>query len=174
MEYINVYENEDIRLREITQSDLELVRKWRNLPEIRQWFFHGDPISKTEQEKWFEEYLDNSNDCYYIVEDKVEEQGPIGTVGFYYLEDGGVEFGRLMIGNREAKGKGYGHKIMGIFHELVFGQLDVAYVYLEVYCHNKSAILIYQRAGYEIIDKMYKNKQEVYIMKKFKDVISNE
>ncbi len=57
MKHIKVYENEYIRLREIAESDLGLVREWRNLPEIREWFFHSEPISKAQQETWFEQYL---------------------------------------------------------------------------------------------------------------------
>lgn len=168
MKGFEVYENEGIRLREIRKSDLERVRIWRNLPLIRQWFFHDKVISKEEQEKWYKQYLNKINDYYYIIEDKIQGYGPIGTLGFYFLDDGGVEFGRFMIGHGDAVGKGYGHKIMSIFHELVFDELGVDYVYLEVYCHNIAAIRIYQKAGYEIVGKMNKNKFGVYIMKKYK------
>lgn len=166
MKSIHSYENDWIRFREISEDDLDLVRSWRNQDEIRKWFVHSEVVSEASHLEWYQRYLENDQDYYFIVEDKVHGYGSIGTVGFYFLDDGGVEFGRLMIGNEAAKGQGYGYKIMNLFHELVFDVLQVSYSYLEVYCHNKAAVRTYIKAGYEVIDKMNKNKEEMYIMKK--------
>ncbi|MEA3479818.1 MAG: hypothetical protein U9R60_16680, partial [Bacteroidota bacterium] len=62
-----------IRLREI---DIELIRKWRNSPDITQFMEFRDFISEDMQEEWFES-IDTIYNMYYIIEYKGEKVGLI-------------------------------------------------------------------------------------------------
>lgn len=69
-----------IKIREININDLENLRKWKNLN--KNYFFHKEDITQTQQTLWFEKFLKDPNNHMYIVE--YNEQ-PVGCMGFRKL-----------------------------------------------------------------------------------------
>lgn len=72
-------------LREITVSDMENLRCWKN--NNRKSFFYQEEILPEQQEKWFKGYLDRPYDYMFIVEENVETaseppEHAIGCMGF--------------------------------------------------------------------------------------------
>lgn len=82
-----VYSQEypEIRLRSIEVKDLDYLRCWKNA--CRSSFFYQGEISEEEQKKWFEKYLQQTNDCMFMVEEKKDKSfQPIGCMGFRMQE----------------------------------------------------------------------------------------
>ena len=62
----------DIRFIRLKEEDIELVREWRNSPEITQYMEFRDFISEDMQQDWFES-IDTIYNLYFIIEYKGEK-----------------------------------------------------------------------------------------------------
>lgn len=65
-----------ITLSRLTENDIELVRYWRNRPEIRNTMIYRKYISKDRQKKWFSS-INNNYNYYYLIIYKNEKIGLI-------------------------------------------------------------------------------------------------
>lgn len=142
--------------------------RWRNNYEIRKWFFNRDIINKEQQLKWYEKYLKNDTDIMLMIEEVKNPKEPIGTVGLYNVDRDNktAEFGRFMIGDFNARGKGYGLESVKAICYFGFHDLGLNNIKLEVIDNNKSAISIYKKSGFEVIGEYYWNNEKVIIMNK--------
>jgi len=64
----------EFELHRLASDDLELVRKWRNHPEIQENMVYREHISKEMQEKWYET-INNNENLYFILTYKGEKIG---------------------------------------------------------------------------------------------------
>lgn len=55
-----------ITLSRIKEEDIELVRYWRNKPDIKNTMIYRKYISKPQQKKWFAS-INNNNNYYYLI-----------------------------------------------------------------------------------------------------------
>jgi len=55
-----------ITLSRIKEEDIELVRYWRNKPDIKNTMIYRKYISKQQQKKWFAS-INNNNNYYYLI-----------------------------------------------------------------------------------------------------------
>jgi len=153
MNHAYVIQTERLRLRQLELSDLELVLLWRNDPEIRRWFFNGSPITWEQHRNWYARYLKNETDIAFIADDITGLYEPVGVAALYRIDavTGTAEFGRLMVGNARAKGKGFGLEIVGGICAFGFERLGLNAIDLEVFEHNAAAIKIYNKAGFRTV-----------------------
>lgn len=155
-----------IKLRQVQQEDLNYLISWRNKNEIRKWFFNQETISLNQQEIWFKNYLNNDKDIMFIIEEVQDIKAPIGSCALYNInsETQTAEFGRLIIGDFNARKKGFGLKSVKLICNFGFSYLGLTKISLEVFKENSSAIRIYQQAGFESINTYEKNNQSVLLM----------
>jgi RimJ/RimL family protein N-acetyltransferase len=146
-------ENRSVRLRLLRQEDLPLTLHWRNLDHIRRWFFHSDLITPNQHARWFEQYCERDDDFLFVIEDVQAGYKPVGQVALYHIdwEQRRAEFGRLMIGEASAAGKGLAFAATQLALQIAFQSLGLQEVYLEVYADNQRAIAIYQGTGFETV-----------------------
>lgn len=139
-----------IRLRLLTAADLERTLAWRNRDENRRWFLHSEPIAPEQHARWYGSYSGRDDDFVFVIEDREEAGAPVGQVALYRIDwDGRVaEFGRLLVGEPSARGKGLGLEATRTALELGFGTWGLDRIHLEVIAHNGRAISIYQRCGF--------------------------
>ncbi|QIB27585.1 GNAT family N-acetyltransferase [Caloranaerobacter azorensis] len=164
-------------LRPLRKSDLELLRKWRNSDNIRIWFLNQGIIDTNQQMKWFEKYVRKHNDLMFIIEETEELMRPVGAVALYNIDDHllEAEFGRLMIGDSEARGKYLGLKVTKALCDFGFNTLKLKKIYLEVYEDNKPAIKIYKKCGFQYEREYIKNRRKIIVMQKMAErVMENE
>lgn len=69
------------------KKDLEMVREWRNHPNIRQYMYSRHEISPTEHRTWFERSSKDRMQHLLIVE---EDGDPVGFVNLTEIGFGGV------------------------------------------------------------------------------------
>jgi len=67
-----------IDLTRLTENDIELVRKWRNSPEIQQFMEFREEITPEMQQQWFVS-VNNVNNFYFIIHYKDQKIGLINT-----------------------------------------------------------------------------------------------
>jgi len=144
-----------IVLRLLEQNDLPLTLLWRNQDTIRKWFINTDVIQEEKHLAWFERYTKLDNDFIFVILAKDLDNLPVGQVSLYNInwEIGRAEYGRLMIGNPIARGKGYAKQATALLLESAFNILNLNEVFLEVKLDNKLAIAIYESAGFIITEQ---------------------
>lgn len=74
---------------------------------------------------------------------------PIGHCEIY-LSDNSAKLGRIIIGDKELRGKGLGQQIVQLLLEFIFSNLDKTVVELNVFDWNTSAIKCYEKVGFII------------------------
>lgn len=72
-----------VRLRRLTEDDIEMVRCWRNDPKIRQYMNYREEITPEMQKKWFAG-IDNENNYYFVIEWRGKDVGLIDTKDIDY------------------------------------------------------------------------------------------
>jgi diamine N-acetyltransferase len=139
-----------IELRLLQPEDLERTLGWRNRDENRRWFVHSDPISLESHLAWFRKYQERDDDFVFVVESLEPRRTPIGQASLYDVDwaAGTAEFGRLLIGDPAARGRGFGLEATRALLGFGFDALELKQIRLEVFAHNASAIKIYQRCGF--------------------------
>jgi len=144
-------QNETVRLRLLTEADLPLTLAWRNRPEIRRWFFDSAELTWEQHRSWFEKYAVRDDDFVFIIED-VQTDQPVGQVALYHIdwEARRCEYGRLMVGEGAARGKGYAKTATRLVCLLGFETLRMDGIYLEVFEHNSAARAVYTACGFQL------------------------
>jgi diamine N-acetyltransferase len=143
-----------VRLRLLEESDLPLTLRWRNQDHIRKWFFNSDVIAPENHRRWFENYCQQDDDFVFIIEETQVLNRPVGQAAIYHVdwEAGCAEFGRLMIGEEDARGKGLARRATQVLVNTALNVWGLHEVYLEVWEDNLAAIAIYRACGFEITE----------------------
>ncbi len=147
--------NGPVRLRLLEEADLPLTLAWRNQDHIRKWFFFSDVITPEQHRAWFEQYVPRDDDFVFIIEqDTLQGYRPIGQISLYHIdwEAKRGEYGRVMIGEADAAGKGMARAATQAVLEIGFHILGLAEIYLEVIPSNERAIQLYKSVGFRTIE----------------------
>jgi len=139
------------RLRLLEESDIERLRCWRNQYHILKWFIHSEPIEPDQQRAWWNAYRLRDDDYMFVIEEVAEGLGPVGAAALYHIdcERKRAEYGRLMIGESAARGRGLARTATELVIEFTFNQLGLSEVYLEVFSDNEPAVALYRGCGFE-------------------------
>jgi RimJ/RimL family protein N-acetyltransferase len=136
-------------LRPFERQDLSYVRKWSNDPEIRRLTGETKPMTDQAADDFYQRTLDHSVRVWFIIE--LNETGsPIGETGLLRM----VPAWRttdlsIIIGERDAWGKGYGTEAIGLLLDYAFGALNFHRVAIGVVGFNKRALRFYERVGFK-------------------------
>jgi RimJ/RimL family protein N-acetyltransferase len=141
---------ERVTLRLLEPGDLGLTREWRNQDHIRRWFFHPDVVSSEQHEAWFARYRERDDDFVFVIEETRDLRRPVGQVSLYGVdwERGRAEYGRLMVGDPDAAGRGLAREATQVLLDWALGPLGLREVYLEVMADNLPAIAVYRACGF--------------------------
>jgi Acetyltransferases, including N-acetylases of ribosomal proteins len=156
---------EEVILKSIKGEDLELIRKWRNRDNIRKWFLDSSAIKEEHQIKWFYNYLSKENDYMFIIE-CVKTGIKIGAAALYNIdtEKKTAEFGRLMIGEEFARGKGFAVNATKTLCEFGFQQMNLKEIYLSVLSNNTVALSVYEKCGFKSVKLYNENDKDILFM----------
>jgi len=129
-----------------------MTLRWRNQDHIRKWFFHSDVITPEQHQAWFKRYLQQDDDYVFIIEEVAATLRPVGQVAIYHIDWAArqAEFGRLMIGEPEAIGRGLARAATGLLTDMAMDTLGFREIYLEVFADNVPALTIYTACGFQI------------------------
>jgi RimJ/RimL family protein N-acetyltransferase len=143
------------RLRLLTETDLPTTLAWRNQDHIRRWFFHPEVITLEQHLAWYDRYRDRDDDFVFVIEETSDLQRPVGQVSLYRIDWAArrAEYGRLIIGDAEASGRGLAREATRLVLEIAFEVLGLEEVHLEVLTNNVRAIAVYDSCGFEVADR---------------------
>ncbi|WP_179884218.1 GNAT family N-acetyltransferase [Bacillus toyonensis] len=152
-----IIQKDNLLIREIKASDIELIRSWRNRSDIKKNFIDTDTISESQQQLWYKNYLMKPDDIMFIIEEKNIFKSAIGTAALYNIKtkEQTVEFGRLIVGHMPAQRKGFGKQATMLVCKYAFDVLKSKQINLTVLHDNIKAIQLYLKIGFIITNTTF-------------------
>ncbi len=142
-------------LRLLGEADLPRTLAWRNIDSIRRWFVHSDLITPEQHRRWFEAYRERDDDFVFVIEEMRDLRKPVGQVSLYRVDWARhrAEYGRLMIGEADATGRGLAHEATDVLIHYATENLGIREIELQVFAENAAAIAIYSACGFLIRER---------------------
>ena len=141
-------------------EDIELVRKWRNEPQINQYMVHREYITPEMQLKWFNS-INNNNNLYFIVEHKGKKIGMINGKDIDW-ENNTMETG-VFFWDKE-----YYSTPIPLMASLAFGELGIVIAHLNAYAHifksNTRSIRFNKMIGFELCEGQENEDNQLYLL----------
>jgi RimJ/RimL family protein N-acetyltransferase len=164
---------ERIRLRAAEKEDISAFLRWINDADVTENLMLIAPMSRFEEENWYEGMMKNpTHEHVLVIEVKDEtpqsDYRPIGTCQFVRIDwrNQSAEIG-IMIGEKTFWDQGYGSETMRLMLDHGFGTLNFHRIWLQVYAKNKRGIRAYEKAGFQYEGKF---RQAHYQHGKYYDV----
>ena len=145
----------NIYIRPLNAYDIESLRKWRNMEENSAYLKRIAYIRQQEQLDWFNKYKRDNSTIYFAIEENKILNCLIGSASLYNFCDGKAEFGKFLIGHKEAHGKKAGVNALKAIIKVGFEQIGLSSIILHCYKDNVSALKVYREVGFSIEDEKY-------------------
>jgi RimJ/RimL family protein N-acetyltransferase len=151
-----VIEQYGVKLKRLSQKDIERVRRWRNQSEIANYMEYRNYITPEAQKEWFKT-VNNKYNYYFIIEFEGKKVGVINAKN--YLSEQGFGEGGIFIGD-----KNYINSFAAVFATLCL--LNFMFITLKlceksrarILITNKKAIHYNRLIGYKLLP----NQENVY------------
>jgi len=149
--FISPIENETVMLRLLEEADLPRTLSWRNKENIRRWFLTTDVIPFEKHLAWFNRYQSLDTDFVFVILARELNFKPVGQISLYAIDWQAQvgEYGRLMIGEADARGKGLARSASLLLLQIGFEILGLKEIVLEVKQDNLSAVSVYRSIGFQ-------------------------
>lgn len=160
---------ERVFFRPIQTEDVLLIYQWFNDPITTYFMFTGQKPETLDQiKKLVEDRVQSEHNTIFIVVNKNTNEA-IGLVGLYEINYTARKAEmRIIIGNENFRGRGYGTEITELITYYGFDRLNLNRIYLGVTDENIGGINAYKRAGYVYEGTL---KQDVYRNSQYYDGI---
>lgn len=143
--------SKELHLRPLTEDDIESLRCWRNDPVMTTYLSKLPYITPAMQTAWFQRYLEDESEITLAIDCIVNGMSEfIGTVSLSAVGENRVECGRLMIGHREYKGKGFGRKSIALCLSIAFNQMGVEACEAHANPKNAPSFVSFVNEGFQI------------------------
>ncbi len=140
-----ILKDKDFQLIRIKKSHIELIRNWRNSPEISQYMLTQSHISQEDQEKWFNK-INNACDCFYFI--IYHKNTPIGVIQLYDIDNNTAVVG-LYIAHADYINSGYAFKAIFLLGDFAFLELELEQWNIQIKKNNKRAIRFDTAIGFK-------------------------
>ena len=138
-----------VTLRAIEKEDLELMRNMLNDPEMESlvvgWAF---PISRYQQEKWYENNINNMNNLRFIIETK--EDGAIGLITLTEIDwKNRKAINGIKILDKNSRKKGIGIDSLMAIMRYCFDELQLHRLETTRFLDNIASEKLYNKCGWK-------------------------
>ncbi|OBZ34776.1 MULTISPECIES: UDP-4-amino-4,6-dideoxy-N-acetyl-beta-L-altrosamine N-acetyltransferase [Methanohalophilus] len=143
----------------LSTTEKEMVRTWRNLEDVRKWMYNDHIISKEEHSTFLDKLHIDCSNFYWLV--RHIENGYLGVLSINKvdLKNKHAYFGTYA--NPESKILGKGYLLDKLAIKLAFNEINLHSLKLEVIEKNKGVIFLHKKVGFEIEGKL-----KEYVLKK--------
>jgi RimJ/RimL family protein N-acetyltransferase len=164
--------SENLRLRAIEREDIPRFVRWLNDPEVVYYMLNFAPLSKANEERWFERQVAMSPIEGQIFAIEVKEGNDwmhIGNTGLHQIDmvTREAEFG-IFIGEKGYWNQGYGRQAAHLTVKYGFESLNLNRIFLHVVAENLRAVKAYAASGFV---KEGQLRQALFKNGKYNDII---
>lgn len=137
-----------IELRDLKESDLENLRRWRMLSETTKYLFTDPVITVEDQKQWYDCMKKKNASIYWII---VFNDIDIGYCALNAIDQrNGTADPGVCIGETQYRGKGLGRKILRKIEEYAFETILLHKLCGQIVAENHSALMLYLKNGWKI------------------------
>ena len=156
-----------VNLRPFSKTDIPLITKWINDPEVREFIAQTFPKTEKDEEDWFNKLGSDQKNVVLGIETK--NSILIGIMGIHRINwiDRTAITGAV-IGEKEYWNKGYGTDAKMILLEYAFNTLNLRRISSSVIAYNKRSLHYSLHCGYKIEGK---KRKHIFKKGKFRDLI---
>lgn len=159
-----IVEQYGIRLKRVTRDDIELIRNWRNHPDIRSRMAFKKHITRKMQEEWFES-IDNKFNYYFLIEYNNKPIGVINSKNINLKEMYGE--GGIFIWDKELDNEYVSVLASLCFLNTVFFKLKIFNKsFVQILKNNSRAINFNRSLGYVLLPNQEKQNNQYYVLTK--------
>ncbi len=135
-----------IALRNVSPDDKEMIRKWRNLPEVSKYMYTDHYITPEEHEKWFQGIFTDYTRRYWVITYDHED---VGLVNLYDIDNRHKRcYWAYYLADSNVRGKGVGSFVEYLILGHVFDELKFDKLCGEVLAFNQSVIDLHKSFGF--------------------------
>lgn len=136
----------DVYLLDLTEDNIELVRQWRNSPEVYNYMYSSQNISAEEQKKWFDKIKNEINSKYWIIKYGEKELGLASLQNIDMTLNSC--YWAFYLGDTSIRGSGIGAKVEYLVLDFVFEKLKLNKLRCEVFVFNDKVIKMHEKFGF--------------------------
>lgn len=145
LKFLNSF-NMDIQLRLLQEGDLEKVRDWRNSPEVAQYMYTEEHITKEQQKVWFNSIRDDKFSKYWIIE---YDNKSLGLASLTNINSTTSScYWAFYLGDTTLRGAGIGSKVEFNILRYVFEELNLNKLRCEVLISNPKVVSMHEKFGF--------------------------
>jgi len=137
-----------VSLRPLAREDLALIRQWSNDPELRGLTGSVTPVGEPEDESFYDKVYSSQDRIWFSVWSLAQGK-MIGEAGLLRMFPAWRTTDMtIIIGDKEAWGKGYGPDIAELLLDYPFGYLNFHRVSIGVVGFNHRALKFWEKVGF--------------------------
>lgn len=144
---------QNIMIRPIQKQDIEFLRLWRNDKSISKYLNPLPEITKEMQEKWYNGYIDDSSIITYAIIECDKLNRIIGSVALYDFDMDSAHTGKIVIGDKEAKGYGLGFWGWALAIHIGFQKLGISKYKAEAHEENIASQKTIKKLGFQKVGR---------------------
>lgn len=147
-EDLPIINGRQVRLRPITPADTDDIIRWRNDPDVQQFFIYRQTFTREIHENWLKNKVCTGQVIQYIIED-MESRRSVGSVYFRDVDpvNESAEYG-IFIGEASARNRGFGSETAKLFTDFGLDVLGMHRISLRLLGGNAAAQRSYEKAGF--------------------------
>jgi UDP-4-amino-4,6-dideoxy-N-acetyl-beta-L-altrosamine N-acetyltransferase len=142
-----VLEKYGVKLKRLTEDDIEMVRQWRNDPKISKFMEYQEYITPEMQKKWFQS-INNEHNYYFIIEFQGKDIGLINEKNIDYEKKEGE--GGIFIYDDYYLNSDVSFRASFCQGDFYMEELGLKRGIAHIRCDNKRAIKYNQLMGYKL------------------------
>lgn len=143
-----VAEYKNVRIRPIAEEDLEYLRGWRNDVALGKFLRPIGEITSDMQKKWYATECASTDSVTLAIEEIGELNRLVGSLGIYNIKQDQAEIGRIIVGDKDARGRKIGYHSFLLAMYIGFEKLGIEKYLLDVHEDNIPAKISYSRVGF--------------------------
>ena len=148
-----IIEGENIKLRPITQDDIECFLEWFNDPEIVRYLTVYLPMTRLGEEEWIKQVMEKQQPVFTItIRPKTGpiRDTPIGNCGFHDIDHRNQKATLgLVVGEKLEWGRGYGTEALKLLIQYGFNYLNMNRISSSAIVANTGSIKAHEKAGFK-------------------------
>jgi UDP-4-amino-4,6-dideoxy-N-acetyl-beta-L-altrosamine N-acetyltransferase len=135
-----------VGLREIRESDKQLLLGWRNLPEVAEYMYSDHVIKQAEHDKWFKAAFDDRSKHYWIITLDSED---VGLANIYNIDLHNRRcYWAFYLASPSVRGRGVGSFVEYSVLRHVFDEMGLNKLCCEVLGFNEPVVRMHQSFGF--------------------------